>query len=100
MREVPEGVATYPLVAHFREKHGGVTQEILMRVLSRHLTSLDRQIKEFLNIIKASRNPDECLNLKSVWGEQNSQIYRFPHSKGQAKEKIEPDRWRKKETRI
>ena len=57
-----------PLVAHFREEHGGIAQEILMRILSTHLTPLDRQVKESLNIFKASGNPDKCLNMKSEWG--------------------------------
>ena len=43
-------------------------QEILMRVISKHITPLDRQISESLNIAKASTKPEECLNLKSEWG--------------------------------
>ena len=39
-----------------------------MRVLSRHMTPLDRQVTESLNILKASKVPEECLNLKSEWG--------------------------------
>ena len=50
------------LVAHFREEHGGQTQDILMRTLSRHLTPLDRQVRESLNIMKASANIEEYLN--------------------------------------
>ena len=60
-----DGVATHPLVVHFMEEHGGATQEILMRVLSRHISPLDRQVQESLNILKASRTPEEYLNLKS-----------------------------------
>ena len=55
-------------MAHFHEEHGGESQEILMRVLSKHATPLDRQVKESLNILKASATPDECLNNKSEWG--------------------------------
>ena len=39
-RDITEGVATHPLVAQFREDHEGNPQEILMRVLSRHITPL------------------------------------------------------------
>ena len=42
LREVREGVATHPLVAHFREEYGSLAQEILMRILPTHLTPLDR----------------------------------------------------------
>ena len=59
---------THTLVAHFREEHGGESQEILMRVLSKHATPLDRQVKESLNILKFSATPEECLNNKSEWG--------------------------------
>ena len=63
-----QGVATHPLVLHFREEHQEETQPVLMRVLSRHLTALERQVTESLNIIKASKTSEECLNLKSEWG--------------------------------
>ena len=39
-----------------------------MIVLSKHMTPLDRQVRESLNIIKASKIAEECLNLKSEWG--------------------------------
>ena len=67
-RDIAQGVATHPLVAHFREEHDGVTQEILLRVLSWHMTPLDRQVTESLNILRAAKYPEECLNLKSEWG--------------------------------
>ena len=68
MREVEQGTATHPLVLHFREEHQEERQPILMRVLSRHMTALDRQVTESLNIITTSKVPEECLNLKSEWG--------------------------------
>ena len=40
----------------------------MMRVLSQHLTPLDRQLQESLNIVRASANPQENLNQKSEWG--------------------------------
>ena len=39
-----------------------------MRVLSRHLTPLDSQVRVSLNISLVSKQEDECLNLKSKWG--------------------------------
>ena len=39
-----------------------------MRILSKHMTPLDRQVRESLNIMKASKVAEECLNLKSEWG--------------------------------
>ena len=35
--------------------------------MSRHLIPIGRESQGSLNIIKASGNPDECLNLKSEW---------------------------------
>ena len=67
IREIREGVTTHPLVTHFREEHSGHQQEILMRVLSKHITPLDRPVKESLNIAMASRNAEECLHFKSEW---------------------------------
>ena len=93
LREVREGVATHPLVAHFREEYGSIAQEILMRILSTHLTSLDRQVKESLNIFKASGNPDKCLNMKSEWGGAKLQ-----NLKGQPQENTELDRRTRKES--
>ena len=40
LREVEQGVATHPLVLHFKEEHQEKSQPILMRILSRHLTAL------------------------------------------------------------
>ena len=39
-----------------------------MRVLSSHLSPLERQVQESSNITKAMKVPDECLNRKSEWG--------------------------------
>ena len=41
-----EEVSTHSLVAHFREEHGGERQELLMRMVFRHLTALERQAVE------------------------------------------------------
>ena len=64
-REINEGVGTHPLVIHMREEYSRRQQEVLMRVISKHITPLDRQMRESLNIIKASKETEECLNLKS-----------------------------------
>ena len=39
-----------------------------MRVLSRHLTALDRQVEESVNILEAGKVPEESLNSKNEWG--------------------------------
>ena len=59
---------THPLVLHFWEEHGGSKQEVLMRILSAHLTPADRQVQESVNILAANKNPEESLNQKSEWG--------------------------------
>ena len=68
LREITLGVATHPLVTHFEEEHEGQPLEVLMRILSKHLTPLDRQVRESLNISLAAKQEEECLNLKSEWG--------------------------------
>ena len=67
-REIDEGIITHPIVLHFWEEHNGEKQNVLMRILSGHLTPMDRQIQESVNILGASRNPPEALNLQSEWG--------------------------------
>ena len=38
-----------------------------MRVTSKHLYALERQVRESINIEKSARNSEECLNLKNEW---------------------------------
>ena len=83
MKEISDGLASHPLTIHFREEHGGRQQEVLLRILSRHISPLDRQVVESLNIIKASKISEECLNLKSEWGGQNCQTSKSSDPKEQ-----------------
>ena len=39
-----------------------------MRVVSTHLTPLERQMQESCNVIKAMQKQEECLNRNSEWG--------------------------------
>ena len=50
---------------NFWEEHAGIRQEILMRVVSRHLTVLDRQVEESVNILESGKVPEESLNSKN-----------------------------------
>ena len=45
-KEVREGMLDHPMVQHLREEHQGEEQEMIFRVLGRHLKALERQIKE------------------------------------------------------
>ena len=49
MNEIEEGISTHPMVIHFWEDHHGRRQDCLMRILSGHLTPLDRQKTESIN---------------------------------------------------
>ena len=51
-KEVREGVTTHPLVVHATEEHEGILQEVLFRTLSYHMTPMDRQIQESVNILQ------------------------------------------------
>ena len=74
MKEIREGVIAHPLVDQFWEEHNGRKQEVLMRILSTHLTPLERQVQESANILKAMTHPQECLNRKSEWGGPKYQV--------------------------
>ena len=64
-KEIQEITPTHPLVVHNVEEHGGETQPVLMRSLSAHLSAMDRQVQESLNIIQESKKAGQCLNIKS-----------------------------------
>ena len=64
-KEIDNGIATHPLVIHFCEEHQGCKQEVIFRVLSSHLTALERQTVESVNILTATRDLGEILNNKS-----------------------------------
>ena len=66
-KEVREAVPSHPLVIHCLEEHGGDIQPILMKTLPAHLTPMDRQIQESLNIVQEMRKEGSCLNQKSEW---------------------------------
>ena len=55
------------MAIHAIEEHEGEVQPILMRILSSHLTPMDRKIQESLNILEEARTPGQCMNLKSKW---------------------------------
>ena len=75
------------MVVHANEEHEGEVQPFLMRILSSHLTPMDRQIQESLNIIEESRKPGNCLNLKSEWAGAKIPGLAMDLPKGLAKDK-------------
>ena len=58
-----------------------------MRVVSAHLTALDRQTTESVNIVEASRNPGESLNSKTEWGGAKIPSLMIANPKGVSKTK-------------
>ena len=60
-------MASNPLVIHYQEEHSGEEQEVLLKVLSRHRSTLDIQTIESTRIEEKSRVPNHCLNLKNEW---------------------------------
>ena len=73
LKEIEEGVSTHPMVIHYWEEHQGRKQETMMRILSTHLTPLERQTNESINILEGEKKPGECLNNKTEWGGLRSQ---------------------------
>ena len=55
------------MVQYFWEEHGGVQQRVILRVLSRHIKALERQIEESVLIERTSKIEKECMNLMSEW---------------------------------
>ena len=92
-KEVKEAVPSHPLVIHCLEEHGGTIQPILMRTLSAHLTPMDRQVQESLNIIQEMRKEGSCLNQKSEWaGTKIPDLeVRVPKGVARPKKEVEPD---------
>ena len=50
IKEVEEGVLNHPMVQNFWEEHRGWEQEIMMRVLGKHIKALERQVQEIVLI--------------------------------------------------
>ena len=67
-RYIDSGLMSHPLVIHFWEEHDGQQQQIIMIVVSKHVTALDRQVTESVRINTDMKTEDKCLNLKSEWG--------------------------------
>ena len=53
---------------HYFEEHQGRRRKVLMRVLSRHRTAVDKQVWDSILIEKGLRDSVQCLNGKSEWG--------------------------------
>ena len=70
------------MVQHFWEEHSGQEQEIMLRVLGRHIKALDRKVQEIVLIEKASEVEKECLNLKSKWAGTKIPGLRVSNPKG------------------
>ena len=66
--DVEGGKKNHPMTIHFKEKHQGRRQRIIMRVIATPKTSLARQIWESVKIDTLSGDMEACLNLKSEWG--------------------------------
>ena len=50
------------LEEHYREE-----QDILMRIISKHVKALERQVVESIGIEKLGGKQEECLDNKSDW---------------------------------
>ena len=76
------GKLAHPMVLHFWEQHEGRKQPILMRVNSRHLDTLERQVRENINIEKCVKVAQECLNLQNQWAGSKIPHIRVSKPKG------------------
>ena len=68
-RNIDKGVVAHPVVQPFWEEHKGQRQEVIMRIRSRHIRALSRQVEEYVLIEKLSGVAENCLNNKSEWAE-------------------------------
>ena len=59
----------HPLVKHAWEEHEGVKPQVIMRIISKHESPMDRQITEAVRISRLFRGDDrENMNAKAEWG--------------------------------
>ena len=72
------------MVQHFWEEHGGRVQPVLMRITSKHLVALERQVRESVKIEKCTIKAEECLNLKNEWAGSKIPGLRVSKPKGVA----------------
>ena len=70
------------MVQHLWDEHSGQEQEVILRVLSRHIKALDRQVQESVLIEKVSEIGKECLNLKSQWAGSKVPSHRVSSPQG------------------
>ena len=54
-REIRLGKLVHPMVQHFLEEHDGRRQSVLMKVITKHLQALERQVRESVNIEKSAK---------------------------------------------
>lgn len=86
MRDIDEGIASHPVVVHYWEEHEGRKQDFIMRIISGHLTPLERQATESINIVEAENRPQEALNRKTEGGGAKIPGILVTHPKGIAKQ--------------
>ena len=58
LKEVKEDVATHPVVTHFQEEHEGREQEVMMRIIGKHQTPLEKQVMESVLIEELTQTED------------------------------------------
>ena len=63
-----------------------------MRVVSRYLTALDRQLTESVNILESEKVPEESMNLKNKWGGAKIPSLMVTSPKGLARQRKEGDK--------
>ena len=70
MREITKGKKTHTLAIHFIEEHNGARQEILLRIVGKFRTPLERQVWELVEIdsTMAKLGHTHCLNSRNEWG--------------------------------
>lgn len=67
--EIEDRKATHPMVQNFQEIHRDQNQDILMQTIHLPRTALERQVWEAVMIDRLSTKPQQCLNLKTEWGQ-------------------------------
>ena len=68
-KEIDDGDMGHPIVKHAWEEHGGVKPQVIMRIISKHESPMDRQITEAVRISKLFRGDGkENMNAKAEWG--------------------------------
>ena len=94
MRDVMEGNLSHPFVKHAWEEHEGEQPEIIMRIISKHESTMDRQLTEAVRISRMfGGDMSENLNAKAEWGILRTSTIGIMIQRTEGKMRVKQEEW-------